>query len=199
VTDGAGNPATAIRAFSVDTTAPETAIDSGPLGSTPSTTQIFTFSSEAGAVFECRLDSGQDPEWHSCQSPKPYIELAPGAHSFEVRATDAAGNVDPSPAARLFAVVPPPTPDTTPPQTRLVSSPATRSRNRNPRFQFTSNDSAARYLCRLDSRPLTGCRSPRSYRGLRLGLHSFSVSAVDPAGNVDPSPAIKRWRILPRR
>ncbi|MDQ3102260.1 MAG: hypothetical protein M3Q53_00245, partial [Actinomycetota bacterium] len=56
----------------------------------------FTFrASEAGASFECRLD---DEEFESCDSPQVYRRLDPGRHRFEVRATDLAGNTDPTPA-----------------------------------------------------------------------------------------------------
>jgi hypothetical protein len=84
-----------------DNEAPETTIDSGPQGKTTNASPSFTFSSEPNATFECRLDSGS---WSSCTSPKSYLNLAAGTHVFEVRATDQAGNIDPTPAARSFKV-----------------------------------------------------------------------------------------------
>ncbi|MFL5868629.1 MAG: right-handed parallel beta-helix repeat-containing protein, partial [Thermoleophilaceae bacterium] len=75
-----------------DTTPPDTSIGSGPTGSTTSTSASFSFSSsESGSSFECRLDGGA---WGSCSSPKSYSSLAVGSHTFEVRATDTAGNTD---------------------------------------------------------------------------------------------------------
>jgi hypothetical protein len=83
-----------------DTEAPQTTIDSGPQGKTTNASPSFTFSSsEPNSSFECRLDSGS---WSSCTSPKGYQNLAAGTHVFEVRATDPAGNTDPTPAARSF-------------------------------------------------------------------------------------------------
>ena len=29
----------------------------------------------------------------------------------------------------------------------------------------------------------------------RFGLHTFRVRAIDPTGNVDPTPAVRTWRI----
>jgi hypothetical protein len=85
-----------------DTTPPDTTIDSGPAGTVTSTTADFTFSSsETGSGFECRLDAGP---WASCTSPKSYASLAVGGHTFEVRATDAAGNADPTPATRSWTI-----------------------------------------------------------------------------------------------
>jgi polysaccharide biosynthesis protein PslG len=80
---------------------PETTIDSGPSGSIASNSASFSFrSSEPGSSFECRLDSGG---WSSCGSPQSYGNLALGTHTFSVRAIDAAGNVDPSPATRSWS------------------------------------------------------------------------------------------------
>ena len=85
-----------------DTTPPDTVLASGPEGTVTEAGASFSFSaSEAGASFSCRLDDGA---WGGCASPKAYSGLANGSHTFRVRAADAAGNVDPSPAARTWTV-----------------------------------------------------------------------------------------------
>jgi hypothetical protein len=96
--DTAGNadPSPASYTWVVDATAPATTIDSGPSDPTTETSATFVFSAnEAGSTFECRLDA---IFWEPCTSPHGYTGLAPGAHTFDVRATDAAGNTDPTPA-----------------------------------------------------------------------------------------------------
>jgi hypothetical protein len=91
-----------------DTTPPATSIGSAPPASTTSTSASFTFtSSESGSTFECKLDGGA---YGACTSPKAYSGLALGEHSFAVRATDAAGNTDQTPATRTWTVVEPPPP-----------------------------------------------------------------------------------------
>jgi hypothetical protein len=87
----------------VDTTAPNTEITSGPEGDVADTSATFEFeSTEAGSSFECQLDgAGFEP----CTSPKTYEGLALGPHTFDVRATDAAGNTDASPASRTWTVI----------------------------------------------------------------------------------------------
>jgi hypothetical protein len=39
------------------------------------------------------------------------------------------------------------------------------------------------------------CASPRTYRNLATGLHTFRVRAMDQNGNVDPTPATRTWRV----
>ncbi|MDQ3630269.1 MAG: phytase, partial [Actinomycetota bacterium] len=106
--DAAGNPLAADRTWSFstsappDTTPPETTVDSGPSGTTNSRSARLGFSSsEPGSTFECRLDAAA---FAPCTSPTDYADLADGQHTFEVRATDAAGNADPSPASRTWTV-----------------------------------------------------------------------------------------------
>ena len=60
-------------------------------------------SDEANSSFECRLDDG---EFEDCDSPQKYRGLDPGRHRFRVRATDAAGNTDGSPARYRWKYVP---------------------------------------------------------------------------------------------
>jgi|GEM_PF-876769 len=101
----------------VDTTPPETSITGGPTGTTTSTAASLTFnSSESNSSFECKLDAGS---WAACTTPKGYTSLSVGSHQFSVRAKDATGNVDATPATRSWAVEeetvtpPPPTECTT--------------------------------------------------------------------------------------
>jgi DNA-binding phage protein len=111
VKDLAGNPlaqdktwsfATAATPPPLDITPPETTIDSGPSGTVGTTSASFVFSSnEAGSTFECKLDAGA---FGSCSSPKSYAGLSEGSHTFSVRATDGAGNVDATPATRTWTV-----------------------------------------------------------------------------------------------
>jgi hypothetical protein len=85
-----------------DTKAPQTKIKSGPKGSTTSKKAKFKFSSsEGGSKFQCRLDR---KAWQSCRSPRTYKNLKKGQHTFRVRARDAAGNVDATPAKRTWSV-----------------------------------------------------------------------------------------------
>src|SRR5215208_7193983 len=101
-TNPAGTEACHGAPGSADTTPPDTVINSGPSGTIKTTDTRFTFSStEANSKFECSLDGA---DFSACSSPKQYTGLANGSHTFKVRATDAAGNTDQTPASRTWKV-----------------------------------------------------------------------------------------------
>jgi hypothetical protein len=85
--------------------------------------------------------------------------------------------------------------DLTPPQTTLAGGPSGLTGRRTARFAFVSSEAGGRFQCRLDGGAFKPCVSPRLYAGLKDGKHTFRVRAVDAAGNVDPSPAVRSWTI----
>jgi hypothetical protein len=62
-------------------------------------------SSDPNSTFECKLDHAG---FRSCTSPKSYRGLSSGRHTLKVRATDAGGVVDPTPAKKAFRIPHPP-------------------------------------------------------------------------------------------
>ena len=105
----------------------------------------------------------------------------------------------PPPPAPPPAGAPPPasrfTRDASPPNTRLTASPSRRTRGHRAKFRFVSTEAGSSFQCKLDRRRWTACRSPQEYRRLTKGLHVFRVRARDTAGNADPTPAVRSWRI----
>jgi acid phosphatase type 7 len=89
-----------------DTTPPNTTIVSGPSGTVKSRDATFTFSSTepSNATFQTRLDGGIW-EANGTATSKTYSNLANGTHTFEVKASDAASNTDPTPASRSWKVL----------------------------------------------------------------------------------------------
>lgn len=84
---------------------PETSLSDGPRALVRTRARRlpahFRFaSSELRSRFECRIDT---PEWHWCSSPLT-VRTGRGHHVFHVRATDRAGNTDPSPAHYTWSV-----------------------------------------------------------------------------------------------
>ncbi len=93
---------TAEVSIGADCVPPDTAIDSGPTGTTNAPAPEFSFSGSGGATgFECSIDAAT---FARCDPPFALIDLGEGEHEFAVRALDAAGNADPSPAERSFVV-----------------------------------------------------------------------------------------------
>jgi hypothetical protein len=92
-----------------DTTPPDTTL-SPP--SVIGTTASFTFSSNEPSSFQCKLVGWDLIRINPCPSPKAYTGLTVGTtYTFKVWATDAAGNIDPTPATFTFT----PSDGTTPP------------------------------------------------------------------------------------
>ncbi|MFN2613570.1 MAG: Ig-like domain-containing protein [Actinomycetota bacterium] len=89
--DQGGNVSNTARAsWTVDAAAPPLTIESGPSGWVRSRGATFTFTSpDAAATFACGLDR---QTYQPCTSPVVYSGLPEGAHTFSVRASDAAGD-----------------------------------------------------------------------------------------------------------
>jgi hypothetical protein len=86
-----------------DTQAPETTIARGPKKNSRERTARFEFaSSEPASRFECELDTGG---FDGCASPAKF-KVKPGRHTLMVRAVDAAGNADQTPATFHWKVKP---------------------------------------------------------------------------------------------
>ncbi len=112
--DPAGNvdPLAQPLTWSVDTTPPDTTLAStGNLTGRQVVEFSFT-SSEAGSTFQC---SFRNAAFAPCTSPDPVDIPHSGSQLFKVRAVDAAGNVDLSPATRAW------TSDLTPPERPTVT------------------------------------------------------------------------------
>ncbi|MET0275374.1 MAG: hypothetical protein ABW211_00850, partial [Acidimicrobiia bacterium] len=91
----------ATHAWFVDLTVPDTAIVTKPAAVTSTRTANFTFTSGEAGTFECKLDAGA---FAPCTTPLTTATLPPGPHFFAVRAIDAAGNVDATPATHTWTI-----------------------------------------------------------------------------------------------
>lgn len=106
-TPGAVGSLGAARALVIDGAAPDTAITGHPTDPSPDSTATFSFTgTDLGAAgvggFECALDAAP---FQTCASPAAFGgPLADGPHTFQVRAIDTLGNVDPTPATFSWTV-----------------------------------------------------------------------------------------------
>jgi hypothetical protein len=191
-TDASGNAdqTPASYSWTVDTSAPETTITSGPASLTNQSTASFSFSSnESGSSFDCRLDGAT---FSSCSSPKSYSGLTDGGHTFEVRAKDPANNVDLTPASQSWSI------DTSAPAAPSLISPANESSTSNAKPTFDWSDipdpSGVVYHIQIDNSGSSFPSPEVSQSGLTassftpptslaIGTYSWRVRATDGAGN----------------
>ena len=116
---------------------------------------------------------------------------------------DGAGNVcdatpDPPPPG------PEPEPqagDTSPPDTTITGGPSAKTKKKTATIAFSGSDAraVAGFQCRLDDGAFEACSSPKTYGGLKRGRHTVEVRAIDLAGNVDPTPASRGWKVKKRK
>jgi Bacterial Ig-like domain len=186
--DTAGNVgSSAANGFTVDATPPDTTIETGPDAATNATTATVTFSAtEDGATYQCRLD---DKEPTSCDGTVEYHDLGDGRHTVAVTAIDPLGNADLTPAQRTWTV------DTKPPDTTIQTGPDETANATTATLTFSASEPGSTYECRLDDSEPTNCDGTIEYHGLVDGPHSVAVTAIDPVGNADPTPAERTWTV----
>ncbi len=196
--DNAGNvdPSPDTYSWTLDATAPDTTIINKPANPDTDNTPTFTFSGNDGtgsgvASFSCAMDSGTPS---TCTSGVTWTALADGSHTFYVAAVDNIGNIDPTPDTYTWLV------DTTPPNTTIDTKPAQYEQDTTPTFTFSGNDGTgsgvASFMCKMDAGTYSTCVSGLTWAALPDGSHTFSVYAIDLAGNTDlASPATFTWMI----
>lgn len=184
-TDLAGNVGAAAEvSWIVDTTAPVTSLN---VSRTTNTSISFSFtSSEAVSAVECSLDGAA---FQACSSPVSYSGLSIGSHSFLVRSTDLAGNVELSPARYLWTVLPPITTSITSTSAGVLTNQSAMT------IAFSASQPGATFLCSWDGAPAVACTSPASKSGFTAGSHSFVVRAVDSWGTPDSVGATFNWTV----
>jgi hypothetical protein len=89
---------------------------------------------------------------------------------------------------------------TVPPETKITRGPANGSFSRNDAIElaFAGSDDAVlpedlRFECSQVGDSFEACDAPFEYTPDIEGPQSFRVRAIDEVGNVDPTPAIRRW------
>ncbi len=171
-TDGAGNQSTQSVTFTVDTIAPETQFSGTLPGQSAagtvdkSLTPTFAFSSPDGtATFRCSIDNGP---YVVCTSPRTLEALTNGSHTFRVRAVDAAGNQDATPAEWTWTV------DSIAPAKPVITDPL------------------ASAALSVNKPPITGTAEPLSTVTVRVDGSAIGTTATDISGNwsFTPSAAI---------
>ncbi|MBZ5500891.1 MAG: HYR domain-containing protein [Acidobacteriia bacterium] len=186
--DAAGNHSANSFTWTIRTTIPPAPhIDSAPPALWNQNVAAFSFSdAQAGLNFLCQLDAlGFSP----CASPVTYGGLPDGPHSFSVIVSDPVSGRSSAAATYSWTV------DTTPPRVGItgalgrvvIPAPST--------FYFSGGSAdIAGYLCSVDGAAFSPCTRPFTQLVTTPGNHTFSVEAVDFAGNIGPA-ASTTWLV----
>jgi DNA-binding beta-propeller fold protein YncE len=86
----------------------------------------------------------------------------------------------------------------TPPQTTIDSGPSGLTNDNEPTFGFSSSEAGSSFECKVDGGTFDPCSGPGATHktfALADGSHAFQVRAVDPAANVDPTPASRTFTV----
>jgi hypothetical protein len=81
------------------------------------------------------------------------------------------------------------------PKPRITMHPEKLATSANAKFGFAVRGGKARFQCRLDGRPWSGCQAPVSFSKLTVGSHSFSVRSAGARGKHSKT-ARFRWQVL---
>jgi hypothetical protein len=162
--------------WTIDTQAPDSEITAAPEPLRRWHDADFAFrTGDPDARLQCRLDSGA---WAACSSPYRLGGNGDGTHTLAVRAIDAFGNIDPTPATATWRV------DTTGPVVSLSPPPPDGTKSTSMTLSATANEPVGTIECRVDDRAWTPCRDPAVFSGLAEGPHRAEARAQDSAGNV---------------
>lgn len=137
----------------------------------------------AGATYDCRIDGTDGDPFRPCTSPLRLGGLADGAHRVEIRATAADGNFDPTPAVVAFVR------DTVAPAATVVAGPDGETEATRPAFAVAVDEAGATLSCRFDGGASLPCEPGAPVvpaADLAVGPHTFTVDAIDAAGNAGP-------------
>ena len=174
-TDDVGNVGMPVaRSWKVDAVGPTVTVTTPAAGAmtSPKVNAVFV-ASAASSSFECALDTAP---FAGCTSPAALRNLAAGAHTFRVRATDPQ-HVTGGETAVTWTV------DRTAPSV-MILSPAAGSTNPSMLVvTWTADDATATFHCQLDGGAASSCTSPLMLMGLAGGPHSFILYATDAFDN----------------
>jgi hypothetical protein len=88
--------------------------------------------------------------------------------------------------------------DSDPPETEILKGPKKKTKKRKAKFEFGSDEPGSTFQCRLDKADFEPCDASEQFK-VKRKKHTLRVRAKDPAGNVDPTPAQRKWKVKKKR
>ena len=162
----------------VDTTAPSAA----PTSTAPASTRASSTPKRSASPSTLATSTGRTPS-----SPRS------GVPTWTAAALTRASSPTPSGS---YGVAVDGLSDTHPPRTKITKGAPKETDKTKVKFKFKSSEANSTFECKLDKKPYEPCSSPTKLKRLKKGKHEFKVRAVDAAGNVDPSPAKDKFKVV---
>ena len=176
-------PATAqgMRAMrSLAAAPPTTLLDTAPASHMRTNTAVFEWDwldTDDVVGSECKLDGA---DWAPCSSPWRLEGLSEGAHHFEIRTVNRAGERDPTPVAVDWTV------DTITAHVVWEAGPSSRTRRDPVTIAFRADREGATFECRAADTAFQPCTSPYTAPGQPEGAYRLIVRAVN-RGSIGPA------------
>lgn len=167
---------------------------------------FYKASAEAGEIesFLGEAIADEEGEWHVLYgAPIPAGAIVAATQTSEGGTSELATAKTPpdppsgAPAGCASGCGPVPVEPAPNPQTTIGKGPKAKSHSTTATFEFSASVKGSSFQCKLDKGKFKQCKSPKKYKNLKPGKHVFKVRAVNSAGVADPSPAKRKFQILP--
>jgi murein DD-endopeptidase MepM/ murein hydrolase activator NlpD len=202
VDNAGGNPAAHLRAYPVDGTFVNTSASLIYRFAGGAALRITSWTPFGGAqpspfIDQWDIDNAGAPAAHVRPHPADgtVVRSAPSGLYFKF----STGFCSPSAASGAAVVVNDDSVacDVTAPTVAITSKPANPVASSSASFAFTGSDAGSppvTFVCSLDGTAAAGCTSPAIYSALSNGVHTFTVTGSDKAGNT-AAPVSYTWRV----
>jgi len=164
----------------VDTVDPTAAIEDAPDAHHNSSVAEFVLNvngTGSNGTARCKLDN---QNWQNCDSNTAHsVTVADGSHVLKVKALDQAANE--SPVVEHSWIT-----DTVDPTASITATPTDDHKWASATFEYVTNDdrTGMQVFCQLDDQEAELCgRTEHVYPSVPDGVHTFTLTAVDAAGN----------------
>jgi len=86
------------------------------------------------------------------------------------------------------------------PRTRITFAPASKTHSRSPVFRFVdaTGQAGTSFKCKVDRKAWRACGSPLRLKKLSRGKHVLAIEGVNGAGEVEPAPVKRSFKVVPR-
>jgi hypothetical protein len=123
-----------------------------------------------------------------------------GGNEVEDVEQNSEGTFIPKPISAEAPPAPRPVPTYVIPHTRITFAPAAKTRSRSPVFRFTDSTGQAdtSFECKIDRKSWRTCSSPLRLKRLSRGKHTLAIEAKNGAGEVEPIPVKRKFKVVPR-